>query len=178
MHAKIGAGCFAFAMIGLVSWSHAGPERVALPADYAASFIHVKTLDKRDQDPDVVRQIFLDPKAAMVAQPGAPLPQGTRLVMVDQFAATDGNGNTLIDRDGKMVPTGQLKKIFVSEKRSGFGDGYDEELRNGDWEFAVFKPDGSRWPDVNFDKCRECHVQAERTDFTFSVFPNMEAIKR
>ena len=165
-------------MIGLVSSSHAGPERIALPEEYRASFVHVKTLDKRDQDPDVVRQIFLDPKAALVAQPGAPLPEGTRLVMVDQFAAVDANGTTIIDRDGRMVPTGKLKKIFVSEKQTGFGDEYSEDLRNGDWEYSVFMPDGSRWPDVNFDKCRECHLQAQHTDFTFSVFPNMEAIKR
>ncbi|MGI9510174.1 MAG: cytochrome P460 family protein [Geminicoccaceae bacterium] len=51
-------------------------------------------------------------------------------------------------------------------------------MRTGDWEFAAFLGDGSRKPNVNFERCRECHLQAERFDFTFSVFPNLDAMKR
>lgn len=177
MHPVIGSGVFVALMIGVMSGGHAGPEQVALPRDYANSFVHYKTLDKRDQEPDVVRLIYIDPQAAAAAQPGAPLPEGTRLVMVDHFAALN-DGRTLLDRDGRMVPTDEVKQILVAEKRAGFGANYDEELRTGDWEFAVFLGDGSRKPGVDFDRCRECHLQAERFDFTFSVFPNLDAMKR
>ena len=178
MHPAIGIGVLAVLMIGLTSESHAGPEQVALPKDYANSFIRYKTLDKRDQDPDVVRIIYVDPQSAATAQPGAPLPQGTRFVMVDHFAALADDGRTLFDREGRMTPTDTVKQILVSEKRAGFGAEYDEELRNGDWEYSVFLSDGSRKPDVNFDRCRECHLQAERFDFTFSIFPNLDTVKQ
>jgi hypothetical protein len=164
-------------MISLASASQAGPEQVALPSDYANSFIHYKTLDKRDQDPDVVRQIYIDPPSADLAQLGAPLPEGTRLVMVDHLAAVNA-GETLRDRGGRMVPSDEIKQILVAEKRAGFGAEYGDDLRTGDWEFAVFLSDGSRKPGVNFDRCRECHLQAKSFDFTFSVFPNLDAIKR
>lgn len=178
MHPAIGAGVFALLMIGLVSRSHAGPEQIALPSDYANEFVRYKTLDKRDQEPDVVRFIYLDPQSAAVVQPGAPLPEGTRIVMADHFAASGGDGRTLLDRDGRMIPTDKVKQILVSEKRAGFGAEYDETLRNGDWEFAAFLGDGSRKPGVNFERCRECHLHAQQTDFTFSVYPNLDAIKR
>ncbi len=178
MHRVIGASVFAGLMIGFAAWSHAGPEQVALPQDYANAYVHYKTLDKRDQDPDVVRSIYINPEAAAVARPGAPLPEGTRLVMVDHFAALDADGRTLVGRDGAMIPTDSVKQILMAEKQPGFGAEYDETLRNGDWEFAAFLGDGSRKPNVNFDRCRECHLQAQRTDFTFSVFPNLDAIRR
>ena len=176
MRPETGTSILAMVMFSLASAAQAGPEQVALPKDYANSFIHYKTLDKRDQDPDVVREIYIDPPSAELAQLGAPLPDGTRLVMVDHFAATGDNG-TLRDRDGRMVSTGEVKQILVAEKRAGFGAEYSAEMRTGDWEFAVFLADGSRKPGVNFDRCRECHLQAERFDFTFSVFPNLDAIK-
>lgn len=177
MHPTIGAGVVIGLMIGSISWSHAAPEQVELPRDYVNSFIHFKTLDKRDQDPDVVRVIYIDPQAAAAAQPGAPLLEGTKLVMVDHFAALGSDGKTLLDRSGRMSPSDEIKQILVSEKRTGFGAEHGE-LQTGDWEFAAFLADGSRKPDVNFDRCRECHLQAERFDFTFSVFPNLDAMKR
>lgn len=176
MHRSIGMGVFTALMIGSMPTSHAGPEQIALPGDYAENFILYKTLDKRDQDPDVVRVIYVDPQSASAAEPGAPLPEGMRLVMVDQFAARAGDGRTLLDRDGRMVPTGEVKQILMAEKRTGFGAEHGD-LQTGDWEFAAFLGDGSRKPDVNFDRCRECHLQAERFDFTFSVFPNLNAMK-
>ncbi len=178
MHRSIGMGVFTALMIGSMPGSYAAPEQVALPRDYAENFILYKTLDKRDQDPDVVRVVYVDPQSAAAVQPGAPLPEGMRLVMVDQFAARGSDGRTLLDRDGRMVSTGEVKQILVSEKRTGFGAEYDADMRTGDWEFAVFLGDGSRKPGVNFDRCRECHLQAERFDFTFSVFPNLDAMKR
>lgn len=178
MYPAISIGVFTMLMIGLTSEGLAGPEQVALPRDYANSFIHYKQLDKRDQEPDVVRLIYVDPQSAAMAQPGVPLPQGTQLVMVDHFAALSDNGRTLFDRDGRMIPADTVKQILVAEKQAGFGVEYSEEMRTGDWEFAVFLGDGSRKLNVNFDRCRECHLQAERFDFTFSVFPNLDVMKR
>lgn len=178
MHPAINVGVFALAMIGAASASNAGPEQLSFPWGYETRFVNHKTLDKRDQDPDVVRRLFIDPQTAKVVQAGAPLPEGARLLLVDHYAARDANGKTLVDRSGSMIPSDRIKHVLVAEKRAGFGAAYNGELPTGDWEYAAFLPDGSRKPDANIDKCRKCHINAQRTDFTFSIYPNLEALKR
>jgi hypothetical protein len=165
-------------LISFISKSYAGPDQILLPADYENSFVLYATVDKRDREPNVVRVMYIDPDAAAASRPGTPLPEGTRLVMAEHIVKKDGNGETAFDRNGRMIPTEAVSTIFVAEKRAGIDAEYDEALRIGDWEFAVFLGDGSRETDVNFSKCRECHRQAVRTDYTFSVFPNLEAVKR
>jgi len=178
MHPVINVGVFALAMMGAVSAGNAGPEQLSFPWDYETSFVNHKTLDKRDQDPDVVRLLYIDPQTAKVVQAGLPLPDGARLLLVDRYAARDANGKTLVDRTGSMIPSDQVKHVLVAEKRDGFGAAYDGDLPTGDWEYAAFLPDGSRKPDANIDKCRKCHINAQRTDFTFSIYPNLEALRR
>lgn len=178
MRLLVVVGAFGAFLISFMFESYAGPEQISLPADYGNNFILYATVDKRDREPNVVRVMYIDPGAAAASKPDTPLPEGTRLVMVEHLAKQDGNGRTEFNRDGRMIPTEALSTIFVAEKRAGIGAEYDEALRNGDWEFAVFSGDGSRKTDVNFSNCRECHRQAMRTDYTFSVFPNLDAVKR
>ncbi|MEM7042883.1 MAG: cytochrome P460 family protein [Pseudomonadota bacterium] len=178
MHSAIGAGAAAVFMLGLMSTGHAGPEQIAFPQGFEDNYVRYKTLDKRDQDPDVVRMLYVDPASAAYVQPEVPLPEGSRFLLVDYLAAVDNDGSTLVDRDGRMVPSESIKQILVSEKRGEFGGDHHGELQTGDWEFAAFLQDGSRKPNVNFDKCRKCHLQAQRTDFTFSVYPNLDSIRR
>lgn len=165
-------------LISFMCESHAGPDQVSLPPDYENSFVLYATVDKRDREPNVVRVMYIDPDAAAAATPESPLPEGTRIVMAEYVAKQDGNGRTQFNREGRMIPTDVVSTIFVAEKQAGAGAEYDEALRNGDWEFAVFLGNGSRKPDVNFNACRECHRQAVQADFTFSVFPNLDAVKR
>lgn len=178
MHSMINVVVFALAMIGAVSASNAGSEQLSFPWGYETNFVNHKMLDKRDQDPDVVRLLYIDPQTAKVVQPGVPLPGGTRLILVDHYAARDANGKTLLDRTGSMIPSDRIKHVLVAEKQIGFGAAYNGDLPTGDWEYAAFLPDGSRKPGANIDKCRKCHINAQRTDFTFSIYPNLEALKR
>jgi len=167
----------AMLLISFGSPGHAAPENVGLPENFRDNFVLYTTVDKRDREPDVVRVMYIDPEAAAAAEPGSPLPEGTQIVMAEHDVVQGDGGKTQLTRDGRMIPTEQISTIFVAEKVAGIGEEYDESLRNGDWEFAVFLGDGSRKPDVDFDDCRECHRQAMRTDFTFSVFPNIDALK-
>jgi len=84
----------------------------------------------------------------------------------------------LADKHGRFVATKQISRILVSEKQAGWGETYSEAERAGDWEFAVFSADGKLMPDVDYDACRRCHRQAVTYDYTFSVFPNLSALKR
>ena len=60
---------------------------------------------------------------------------------------------------------GELVRIVVMEKRAGWGAEYPETLRNGEWEFAVFTPDGSRDKQTDTKVCMECHKAHDHLDY-------------
>ena len=59
--------------------------------------------------------------------------------------------------------------IAVMEKQPGWGAKFDEEHRNGDWDFAAFKPDGSVAASKDLNDCRACHASLVKEDHVFSV---------
>lgn len=177
MHHVVGTGVLCGLMVALVSVAQAGPERVQYPVNYKTAFVRYATVDKRDRQPPAIRSMYVNPDAVADAKPGQPLPAGTIIVMEEHVALVDESGEVVWDRDGRFIPTEEVTNVFVAEKRAGWGEAYPEALRNGDWEFAVFLADGSRKSAVEFETCRECHKQAERTDFTFSLFPKLDDLK-
>lgn len=173
----VGLCFFCSLVFAVLSSSYAAPENITVPSGFASTFIPYTTVDKRDREPNVVRFMYISPEVAR-AESDQPLPEGTQIVMVERVAQTAGNGETIFNDEGRMIPTDNVYRIIVSEKRNGIGAEYNEDMRIGDWEFGVFQADGSPWPDVNFAECRECHKKAKRTDFTFSVFRNLSEISR
>jgi hypothetical protein len=75
---------------------------------------------------------------------------GTQIVMVEHVAETAASGETIFTGSGRMAPTDEVYRLIVSEKRPGTDDEYAQEMRIGDWDFGIFRPDGSLWPDVDF----------------------------
>jgi hypothetical protein len=173
----VGLSFFCGLVFAAISSSYAAPENITVPSGFASTFIPYTTVDKRDREPHVVRFMYISPETA-AAESSQTLPEGTQIVMVERVAQTGANGETVFNGDGRMIPTSEVYRIIVSEKRPGIDAEYDEDMRIGDWEFGVFRPDGSPWPDIDFDECRECHKKAERTDYTFSVFRNLSEISR
>ena len=57
------------------------------------------------------------------------------------------------------------------EKRAGWGAEYAPEVRNGNWEYAAFMPDGSpnAQANANTQPCFACHKPHEKQDFVISL---------
>ncbi|MGI9451505.1 MAG: hypothetical protein ACR2QH_12860 [Geminicoccaceae bacterium] len=70
--------------------------------------------------------------------------------MVEHVAETAASGETIFTGSGRMAPTDEVYRFIVSEKRPGTDDEYAQEMRIGDWDFGIFRPAGSLWPDVDF----------------------------
>jgi hypothetical protein len=140
----------------------AGPEKVLFPQ--YQNFVLYLALDR----PDIkeVRDLYASPNAINV-QPGQPLPSGATLVMVHFKAQLSGNGELLKDTNGRLV-RGSLDRIGVMEKRTGWGAEYSDEMRNGEWEYALFRPDGTRNEQAKIAACFGCHKPNSRNDFMFS----------
>ena len=150
-----------------LAWPAApGPERIAWPGDFANAYLLYLQVDRHDRNR--VRLMYVNPEADARARAGEPLPDGTVLVMADKDAELDADGNPVIGPDGRFVPTGDFTNIFVMEKRAGWGEDQPAELRNGDWDYAWFQPDGTLKPDASYDGCFACHTYREERDFTFT----------
>jgi plastocyanin len=72
------------------------------------------------------------------------------------------------DANGRFVK-GQLAGIAVMETQVGWGAEYPLELRNGEWEYAIFTPDGQLNEKANYTGCFTCHKPHEKQDFVISL---------
>lgn len=156
------AGVAAFAGVE----AFAGPERVEFPTGYQQKFVVFGATDRPDRKPQQVRVFYANPEAVTAARAGQPVPDGAVLVMEDRKAKVDAAGNPERDATGRFVPTDEIVGVSVQEKRRGWGEAYAPNVRNGDWEYAAFDPNGTR-RNVNTASCFACHLKRDATDYTF-----------
>ena len=142
-----------------------GPDNVTLPPGYK-NHVYYATIDRVDNKQ--VREIYSSPETAKIARAGKPLPYGSVLTMEIYAAKTDAKGDLAKDASGRLVK-GDLSAIFVMEKRAGWGAGYPDDLRNGEWEYARFAADGQRAPNIDTKACLQCHKPRAQQDFVFSL---------
>jgi hypothetical protein len=149
----------------------AGPERVGYPTGFETGYVLYNTVDRPDRKR--IRFMYVKPEADKVARPGEPAPDGTVLVMADRNAKLDASGNLARDAEGRLVPEGGFTAVFVMEKQFGWGQDQPPDMRNGDWDYAAFKPDGTRNTEAKTSGCFACHNNRPARDFTFTYFKNV-----
>lgn len=163
-----------FAIMGgtlLSAVASAGPELVAFPEGYQSNDTHYATVNRDDERKQVVK-IFANDVALASAKDGAPLDSGSVVTMEVYKAKLDDSEQPVMGDDGFFVQD-ELAAVVVMESQDGFGADYAEELRNGTWEYALFKGDGSRI-DKDTTACFECHKPLHDTDYVFS-FEQLQA---
>jgi len=116
------------------------------------------------QRPDAkqVRDLYIAPASSKV-KAGDAFPHGTIMVMENYAAKAAPDGTLETGADGKLV-RGDLVRIFVMEKEKGAGREVPEALRNGEWVYAAYLPDGKKAED-NLTTCRGCHLPLANKDF-------------
>lgn len=134
---------------------------LALPADYASWPVFVTDIDKEKNKQ--VRDIYINTQGVSV-QKGEMFPDGTQFVMALHNAEQHSDGSLMMT-NGQLVK-GALGKVFVMEKRAGWGEHVPAEIRNGDWVYAAYNADGSK-AEVDYNACRECHQPHGATDYVF-----------
>ena len=147
----------------VVTAAIAGSEKVAFPT-YQTHVLY----DVLDQ-PDLkeVRELYVSPEALKGLKAGQPLPSGTVLSAPTFKALLNDKGELVKDANGRLI-RGPLNRIVVMEKRTGWGAEYSAELRNGEWEYQVFEPDGKPRANVKHEACFTCHKPKSGQDFVFS----------
>jgi hypothetical protein len=148
----------------------AGPARIAYPKGFATDFVRYNVVDRFDTKR--ARFMYVDRAAAAAAKAGEALPDGIVVVMEDHEVELDAAGAPALDAAGRMKPTARVTAVAVMEKRKGWGELIPANLRNGDWDYASFRPDGSVNPGANYAACFGCHLPKRDRDFTFTTFIN------
>ena len=157
---KYAVMCSMLALIGCASMSMTPAAKsggmpkdgeLALPSNYNAFPTFLKGIQK----PDAVRDLYINDKGAE-ARHGEPFANGSILVMAIYNAKKGSNGEFEKDAQGNLMKDG-LAKIFVMQKDKGWGMHAPEGLKNGDWIFSAFKPNGDRLA-VDYAACRSCHL--------------------
>jgi cytochrome P460 len=153
-------------MLGVVIGPAAADEpRIAFPADYL-QFDNYLSLDRVQNDDQIIR-LYANDIARKAARERRELPSGSVIVGEIYQAKKDKDGNVIESGLGRRI-RGKLAAVAVMEKGEGWGKRLPTDLRNGDWDFAIFSPDGARLgKDLN--ACRSCHAPLAGTQHLFSL---------
>jgi hypothetical protein len=163
-----------FAAILVTVAVRAGADNVKFPANYAKGVLYT-TVDRADNKQ--YRELYITPFARDEVKAGRQLPSGTVITMVNYKAKLDEAGQPVKDANGRFVKTDEIAGIAVMEKRAGWGAEYPAELRNGEWEYRVFKADGTPNDKADLTACFKCHLQkVQNQDFVFT-FDKLKAAK-
>lgn len=158
------AGCMACGMSKpeAKAVSAKGPQdgELMFPAGYPSWPVFLSHVQRPDAKQ--VRDLYINPTGANVPD-GQPFPNGTTMVMELYNAKLDGD-RPVTASDGTIVK-GELAKVFVMQKGEGWGQSGSIPLRNGNWAFSAFGPDGKPVAE-DFSKCRACHAPVAGKDFT------------
>jgi hypothetical protein len=114
-----------------------------------------------------LRLILVDKPSAAQARRTGHLPFGTKIVMRDFLAQRDAGGK-LLWNEHRLVP-GQPTLVLIQQKERGLGRHADKSVRTKDWDFALYRPDGTPIPSRTEVACMPCHQRYAHTDYTFVV---------
>lgn len=154
--------------LGIVaSAAFADEERIAFPKDYSTTFENYLSLD-RVQNHDQIIRLFANDMALEAAREGRELPDGSVIVGELYKAKTDADGKVIESSLGRRV-RGKLFAVAVMEKGEGWGATLPENVRNDDWDFAIFSPDGSKRLNKDLNTCRSCHAPLTSSQHLFSL---------
>lgn len=166
MSGQAGTICFIVSALLLFAIpTTAGPEKVSFPSGYKSELLYT-TVDRPDNKQ--VRDIYTSLEAIKAAKTGRPLPSGTVITMEVYGAKVDEKGEPLKDVKGRFIK-GNIVGIFVMEKQTGWGTEYPDDLRNGEWEYARFTPDGKPQRPLDTKPCFQCHKPLSNQDFVFTL---------
>jgi plastocyanin len=164
MKLKLAVLCGVFASTAAL----AGPEKIKYPSDYLKGVLY-QTLDRPDSKQ--YRELYAPAAAVEAVRKGQPIPDGTVLTLVQWSVQQGDKGNPIKDANGRFVKKDIIAHT-VMEKKKGYGADYPSDWpRNGDWEYAVFTPEGlpNAKANANNKACFTCHLPHAKQDFVISL---------
>ena len=145
----------------------AGDAKIPFPANYKTNMINYLSLD-RTQNHDQVIRLFATRATLDAVKSGKKIPYGSVLVGEVYKAKKNDKGVVIKSGLGRRIRS-KFAAVAVMQKGQGWGAKLPKELRNGDWDFAIFKPTGERLVKKDLNKCRSCHAPLGDSQHVFSL---------
>jgi cytochrome c553 len=114
-----------------------------------------------------VRHFYANPVAIEAARKGRALPDGSVLVIEVHTARLDFDDKPIVGADGYFVAE-HLLAYSAMARGAGWGAEIPEMLRNENWNYAVFTPEGKPRT-VNQAECLACHKPLDKSSYTFTL---------
>jgi hypothetical protein len=154
----VGAACVALGQQATVA---PGPNKVAFPENWSKGVMYA-TVDRPDLKQ--YREFYTTPDVIAAAKAGRPAPDGAVIALAAYMAQLDAAGTPIKDANGRYMK-GNLAAVNVMQKKSGWGEEIPAPIRNGDWVYQSFTPDGKANDKANLTSCYQCHLPFAREDF-------------
>lgn len=151
------------AMVGVIGQTlvPSGPNRVAFPQDWDKGVMY-GTVDRYDTRQ--YREFYGPAEAVQAAREGKPIPDGTILTLAAYAARLDADGKPLKDANGRFIKD-RLVAVNAMQKKAGWGEDIPAAIRNGDWIYQSFTPDGKVNEKANLAGCYQCHLPFAKDDY-------------
>ena len=138
-----------------------GPNKLAFPEGWDKGTLY-GTVDRYDTKQ--YREFYGPPEAVKAVREGKPVPYGTVLTLAAYAAKVDEAGVPLKDANGRFIKD-KLVAVNSMQKGQGFGADIPAEVRNGDWIYQSFTPDGKVNDKANLTSCFQCHLPFAKDDY-------------
>ena len=141
-------------------------SRVTMPAGFPQGY----TVYRRDNNVagKTLQLSYANAMAAQAARAGAPLPDGSAIVVATHAARLDAAGKPLSDANGHYQ-AGALQAYSVMASSKGWGDDIPALLRNGNWNYGLFGANGeARIADLQ-PRCLACHKPKAGDSYVFTL---------
>ncbi len=138
-----------------------GANQVVFPENWSSGQMYA-TVDRPDNRQ--YREFYAAPEVVAAVRSGKPIPDGAVLTLAAYTAQVDAAGNPMKDANGRFLK-GSLAAVNVMQKKAGWGESIPAPIRNGDWVYQSFTPDGKANDKANLTACYQCHLPFAKDDF-------------
>ncbi len=138
-----------------------GPNKLAYPEGWDKQVMYA-TVDRHDTKQ--FREFYTSAEAVKAAREGKPIPDGTVITLAAYMAKVDAAGAPLKDANGRFIKD-KLVVVNSMQKKAGWGQDIPADVRNGDWIYQSFSPDGKVNEKANLTACYQCHLPFKRDDY-------------
>ena len=156
-----GAAGVAFVAVSQTATVPGGPNKLVFPAGWDKSVMYA-TVDRPDTKQ--YREFYTSADAVKAAREGKPIPDGTVITLAAYAAKVDADGKPVKDANGRFVKD-KLVVVNSMQKKKGFADDIPTSLRNGDWIYQSFSPEGQVNDKANLTACYQCHLPFAKDDY-------------
>ena len=161
MVAAAAAACVAAVSFAQQALVPPGPNKLKFPQNWDKGVMYA-TVDRHDTKQ--YREFYTSAEAVQAARDGKEIPNGTVITLAAYAAKLDAEGKPVKDATGRFVKD-KLVAVNSMQKEAGWGNDIPAAVRNGDWIYQSFSPDGQVNDKANLTGCFQCHLPFSKDQY-------------